>query len=102
MKIIIAGTGEVGFHLSKLLAQESHDIIIIDTSKSALEKATNYEADELSSMMANQIKKLHDSNYTEEMLEEGLAVAKGQRKISWEIAPINEYATRNYIDAKKK
>ena len=40
MKIIIAGTGEVGFHLSKLLAQESHDIIIIDTSKSALEKAT--------------------------------------------------------------
>ena len=40
MKIIIAGTGEVGFHLSKLLAQESHDIVIIDTSKIALEKAT--------------------------------------------------------------
>ena len=68
----------------------------------ALDKATNYEADKLSSMMANQIKKLHDSSYTEEMLEEGLAVTKGQRKISWEIAPINEHATRNYIDAKKK
>lgn len=40
MKIIIAGTGEVGFHLSKLLAQESHDIVIVDTSKRALEKAT--------------------------------------------------------------
>ena len=40
MKIIIAGTGEVGFHLSKLLAQESHDIVIIDTCKIALEKAT--------------------------------------------------------------
>ena len=40
MKIIIAGTGEVGFHLSKLLAQESHDIVIIDISKIALEKAT--------------------------------------------------------------
>ena len=40
MKIIIAGTGEVGFHLSKLLAQESHDIVIIDTSKIALERAT--------------------------------------------------------------
>ena len=40
MKIIIAGTGEVGFHLSKLLAQESHDIVIIDHDKRALEKAT--------------------------------------------------------------
>ena len=40
MKIIIAGTGEVGFHLSKLLAQESHDIVIIDHNKRALEKAT--------------------------------------------------------------
>ena len=36
MKIIIAGTGEVGFHLSKLLAQESHDIVIIDHDKRAL------------------------------------------------------------------
>ena len=40
MKIIIAGTGEVGYHLSKLLAQQSHDIVIIDTDKGALEKAT--------------------------------------------------------------
>ena len=40
MKIIIAGTGEVGFHLSKLLAQESYDIVIVDISKIALEKAT--------------------------------------------------------------
>ena len=29
MNIIIAGTGEVGFYLSKLLAQESHNIVII-------------------------------------------------------------------------
>ena len=40
MKIIIAGTGEVGFHLSKLLVQESYDIVIVDISKIALEKAT--------------------------------------------------------------
>ena len=40
MKIIIAGTGEVGFHLSKLLTQESHDIVIIDYSREALQKAT--------------------------------------------------------------
>ena len=30
MKIIIAGAGEVGFHLSKLLSYESHEIILID------------------------------------------------------------------------
>ena len=41
MKIIIAGTGEVGFHLSKLLAQESHSIVIIDHDKKALEKASH-------------------------------------------------------------
>ena len=40
MKIIIAGAGEVGFHLSKLLTQESHDIVIIDYSREALQKAT--------------------------------------------------------------
>ena len=41
MKIIIAGTGEVGFHLSKLLAQESHSIVIIDHDKKALERASH-------------------------------------------------------------
>ena len=41
MNIIIAGTGEVGFHLSKLLAQESHSIVIIDHDKKALEKASH-------------------------------------------------------------
>jgi len=40
MKIIIAGTGEVGFHLSKLLAQEEHDIVIIDNNEKALERAS--------------------------------------------------------------
>ena len=41
MNIIIAGTGEVGFYLSKLLAQESHNIVIIDHDKKALEKASH-------------------------------------------------------------
>tara|TARA_B100000214_G_C23969054_1_gene629154 strand:+ start:478 stop:1839 length:1362 start_codon:yes stop_codon:yes gene_type:complete len=41
MNIIIAGTGEVGFHLSKLLAQESHSIVIIDHDKKALDKASH-------------------------------------------------------------
>ena len=36
MKIIIAGAGEVGFHLSKLLSYESHEIILIDKEKDRL------------------------------------------------------------------
>lgn len=36
MKIIIAGAGEVGFHLSKLLSFESHEIILIDLDKDRL------------------------------------------------------------------
>jgi len=30
MKIIIAGAGEIGYHLAKLLSMESHDIYVID------------------------------------------------------------------------
>lgn len=36
MRIIIAGAGEVGFHLSKLLSYESHEIILIDRDKDRL------------------------------------------------------------------
>ena len=30
MRIVIAGAGEVGFYLAKLLSNESHDIVLID------------------------------------------------------------------------
>ncbi len=36
MKIIIAGAGEVGFHLAKLLSYESQEITLIDTDKESL------------------------------------------------------------------
>ncbi len=36
MNIIIAGAGEVGFHLSKLLSYEAHDITLIDKDKDRL------------------------------------------------------------------
>ena len=36
MKIIIAGAGEVGFHLAKLLSFESHEITLIDQDKDRL------------------------------------------------------------------
>ncbi len=39
MKIIIAGAGEVGFHLAKLLSFESQDITLIDSKRSCLANA---------------------------------------------------------------
>lgn len=41
MRIIIAGAGDLGFHLAKLLAYEEQDIILIDRDASVLEYATN-------------------------------------------------------------
>jgi trk system potassium uptake protein len=37
MKIIIAGDGEVGFHIAKLLSDEHHDITIVDPHRDLLE-----------------------------------------------------------------
>jgi trk system potassium uptake protein TrkA len=42
MKIIIAGAGEVGFHLAKLLSYESQDITLIDNHKESLIYADNH------------------------------------------------------------
>ncbi|WP_298239285.1 Trk system potassium transporter TrkA [uncultured Algibacter sp.] len=42
MKIIIAGAGEVGFHLAKLLSFESQEITLIDTDKDSLAYADNH------------------------------------------------------------
>jgi len=41
MKIIIAGAGEVGFHLAKLLSYESQEITLIDVNKECLVYADN-------------------------------------------------------------
>lgn len=42
MKIIIAGAGEVGFHLAKLLSYESQEITLIDTDKDHLTYADSH------------------------------------------------------------
>ncbi|MEK9782879.1 MAG: NAD-binding protein, partial [Flavobacteriales bacterium] len=42
MKIVIAGAGEVGFHLAKLLSFESLDITLIDTDKERLNYAESH------------------------------------------------------------
>jgi trk system potassium uptake protein TrkA len=43
MKIIIGGAGEVGTHLSKLLSQENHDIVLMDPSEDRLNIPGNFE-----------------------------------------------------------
>ncbi|MEM1406372.1 MAG: Trk system potassium transporter TrkA [Bacteroidota bacterium] len=40
MRIIIAGAGDVGFHLAKLLAYEEQDIILIDKDANTLKQAS--------------------------------------------------------------
>lgn len=42
MRIIIAGAGDLGFHLAKLLAYEEQDIILIDQDSAVLEYASNH------------------------------------------------------------
>ncbi len=42
MKILIAGAGEVGFHLAKLLSYESQEITLVDTNRESLSYAENH------------------------------------------------------------
>lgn len=42
MKIVIAGTGEVGFHLAKLLSDEAQDIYLIDEDENRLKYADSH------------------------------------------------------------
>lgn len=42
MKVIIAGAGDVGFHLAKLLVREDHEIILIDLNGERLVHASKH------------------------------------------------------------
>ena len=42
MKIVIAGAGEVGKHLSKILAYDSHDVTVIDVEEVELSSLSNH------------------------------------------------------------
>jgi trk system potassium uptake protein TrkA len=41
MKVVIAGAGEVGTHLAKMLSKENHEIVLLDEDKDKLEKLAN-------------------------------------------------------------
>ena len=40
MKIIIAGDGKVGLALTRLLSEEGHDLVTIDSNREVLERNT--------------------------------------------------------------
>ncbi|MEN0002669.1 MAG: Trk system potassium transporter TrkA [Bacteroidota bacterium] len=42
MKIIIAGAGDIGFHLAELLTMENQDIVLIDTNQEVLDYAATH------------------------------------------------------------
>jgi len=62
MKIIIAGAGEVGLHLSKLLSFESHDITLIDDNDVSLKDGENYLDIKVISGDASSISILNQAN----------------------------------------
>lgn len=41
MKVVIAGAGEVGTHLARMLTDENHDIVLLDDSQEKLSKINN-------------------------------------------------------------
>ena len=41
MKVVIAGAGEVGTHLAKMLTEENHDIVLLDDSQEKLSIVSN-------------------------------------------------------------
>ena len=65
MKIIIAGAGEVGFHLAKLLSFESQDITLIDIHRDSLSYADTHLDIRVVRGDATSIKVLEDSNVTD-------------------------------------
>lgn len=62
MRIIIAGAGEVGFHLAKLLSFESHDITLIDEIKERLTYADTRLDIRVMKANATSISKLKDAD----------------------------------------
>ncbi len=72
MKIIIAGAGEVGFHLAKLLSYESQDITLIDTNKESLGYADTHLDIKVLKGDATSINTLKDANVANSSLVIGV------------------------------
>lgn len=64
MRIIIAGAGDLGFHLSKLLAYEEQDIVLIDQNVDVLDYAANHLDVSTIKGSSTSIKTLEEANVT--------------------------------------
>lgn len=62
MNIVIAGAGEVGTHLAKMLSNEAHNIVLLDQDETRLKRVASYA--DLMSMQGNptSIKDLKEAN----------------------------------------
>ncbi len=113
MKIIIAGAGDVGFHLAKLLSYESKDIFLIDTDSERLEYASNHidvitiKGDTTSIKLLKEIKieeayiflavtESQNTNFTASVLAKKLGARKTIARIS-----SHEFTSNTDIDFKK-
>ena len=65
MKIIIAGAGEVGFHLAKLLSYESQEITLIDPVRDSLTFAESHLDIKVLNGDSTSIKTLNDANISD-------------------------------------
>lgn len=76
MKIIIAGAGEVGFHLAKLLSYESQDITLIDTNKESLAYADSHLDIRVLRGDATSLSVLRDANVQDSSLMIGVTASE--------------------------
>jgi trk system potassium uptake protein TrkA len=74
MKIIIAGAGEVGFHLAKLLSYESQNITLIDTDKESLSYADNHLDIRVLKGDATSVSVLQDANVENTVIAKSISI----------------------------
>ena len=82
MKIIIAGAGEVGIHLAKMLSNENHEITIIDPDENKLKNLAS-NLDVLSyNGSATSIQVLKNAKYKYFEQEKGLKIAYSNHTVT--------------------
>ena len=78
MKIIIAGAGEVGTHLAKMLSRENHDIILLDDDEEKLQRMeSNYDLMTVTGCTTS-IKDLEEANVSQADLFIGVTPYESQ------------------------
>ena len=91
--------------LKRLLrTHTTHDVVDRvwdDKSRKLMKALSDWRADKIEEELKEEIKKLEDSDYYEEKIERGLAVSKGQRKITWRKAIPEAHHIERYKEDKR-